>query len=245
MGTRKSASDRASRDLWAEQIAALAAEGATKSRKAPITVDRVVDAALSIVEADGFDALTMRGVIAALLAGPGSVYAQVRDKAELDDRMIGVLCSRVTVPVPNPARWKEQALDVCRQLRDQYLRYPGISRAAMDAAPHNLEALRLTEGLLAILTSGGASVQAAAWVSDAAFQYVGSYSIVSRRRGPQGDTHGVVVDRDELIARLRMLPPDLFPIIAKHAPEVTSSEGHERFEFTLGLLLGGLGSTTS
>jgi hypothetical protein len=87
--------------------------------------------------------------------------------------------------------------------------------------------------------------QPAAWAIDAAFQYVGAYSIMSLRRNPQEDTEGRVVDRAELIERLRMLPPDRFPITVAHAPEVTSGEGHARFDFTLGLLLGGLSSDTS
>lgn len=235
-----------SRDRWAAQIAALdGTPSAPRSRREPITAGRIVDAALQVVEAEGFDALTMRRVAAALQASPGALYAHVRDKAELDDLMIGELCSRVTLPVPDPARWKAQAIDVCRQLRDQYLRYPGIWRATLAAAPHSLDTLRINEGLLAILLAGGVPPQSAAWAIDAAFQYVGAYSVMSLRRHPDQDTDGRVVDRAELIERLRMLPADRFPITVAHAPELTSGEGHARFDFTLGLLLEGLTPDTS
>lgn len=230
-----------SREQWAAQIAALdETPSASRSRRAPITVGRIVEAALELVEAEGFGALTMRRVAAALQASPGALYAHVRDKAELDDLMIGELCSRVTLPVPDPARWRAQAIDVCRQLRDQYLRYPGIPRAALESTPHSLETLRINEGMLAILRAGGMSPRAAAWAVDAAFLYAGAYSIVSLRRHPEQDADGRVVDRAELVERLRMLPPDRFPITVAHAEEVTSGEGHDRFDFTLGLLLGGL-----
>jgi AcrR family transcriptional regulator len=235
-----------SRDRWAAQIAALdGTPSVPRSRREPITAGRIVKAALQVVEAEGFDALTMRRVAAALQASPGALYAHVRDKAELDDLMIGELCSRVTLPVPDPARWKAQAIDVCRQLRDQYLRYPGIWRATLVAAPHSLDTLRINEGLLAILLAGGVPPQSAAWAIDAAFQYVGAYSVMSLRRQPEKDTDGRVVDRAELIERLQMLPPDRFPITVAHAPELTSGEGHARFDFTLGLLLGGLTPGTS
>jgi AcrR family transcriptional regulator len=235
-----------SRDRWAAQIAALDEPGnPPRPRREPITAGRIVAAALQIVEAEGYDALTMRRVAAVLQASPGALYAHVRDKAELDDLMIGELCSRVTLPVPDPAQWKAQAIDVCRQLRDQYLRYPGIWRATLAAAPQSLDTLRINEGLLAILLAGGVPPQPAAWAIDAAFQYVGAYSVMSLRRHPDQDTDGRVVDRAELIERLQMLPADRFPITVGHAPELISGEGHDRFDFTLGLLLGGLTPDTS
>jgi AcrR family transcriptional regulator len=245
MTSRSSSRGIVSRDRWAAQIAALDdTPSASRPRKVPITVGRIVDAALQLVEAEGFDALTMRRVAAALQTGPASLYAHVRDKAELDDLLIGELCSRVTLPMPDPAQWRAQAIDVCRQLRDQYLRYPGISRAALEATPHSLDTLRINEGMLAILLAGGVSPQPAGWAIDAAFQFVGSYSVVSLRRNPEyADGRGI--DRAELIERFRMLPPNRFPITARYAQELTSGEGHERFDFTLGLLFGGLTPVTS
>lgn len=241
MAGKSGSRGRVSRDRWAAQIAALDdTQSAPRSRREPITVDRIVDAALQVVEAEGFDALTMRRVAAALQASPGALYAHVRDKAELDDLMIGELCSRVTLPVPDPAQWKAQAIDVCQQLRDQYLRYPEIWRATLAAAPHSLDTLRINEGLLAILLAGGVPLQSAAWAIDAAFLYVGAYSVMSLRRHTDKDTDGRVVDRAEVIERLGMLPADRFPITVAHARELTSGEGHDRFDFTLGLLFGGL-----
>ncbi|MEU8399170.1 TetR/AcrR family transcriptional regulator [Nonomuraea sp. NPDC048892] len=230
-----------SRDEWAAQVAALTeTPGASRPRREPLTAGRIVAAALELVEAEGFDELTMRRIAAALKASPGALYVHVRDKAELDDLMIGELCSRVTLPRPDPARWTEQAIDVCGQLRDQYLRYPGISRAALAAAPHSLHTLRLNEGMLAILLAGGASLRSAAWAADAAFLYVGAYSAVSLRRYPEEDAGEQAATRAEVVERLGMLPPDRFPITVAHAEELTSGEGHARFDFTLGLLFGGL-----
>jgi hypothetical protein len=83
-------------------------------------------------------------------------------------------------------------------------------------------------------------LRTAAWAIDAAFLYVGAYSVMSLRRHTDKDADGRVVDRAELIERLRMLPPDRFPITAAHAPELTSGDGHDRFDFTLGLLFAGL-----
>lgn len=236
----------ASRDRWAAKIAALDDTQSTPpSRKEPITVARIVEAAFRLVEAEGFEALTMRRVAAALQTGPASLYAHVRNKAELDDLLIGELCASVKLPAPDAAQWKAQIIDVCQQLRDHYLRYPGISRAALAAVPDSVETLRIGEGMLAILLAGGISPQSAAWASDAAFLYVSAYSFEASLRQPRKEgTDGRIFDRAELIERFRMLPANRFPNTIAYARELTSGDGHERFDFTLDLLLRGLSTAT-
>ncbi|HEX7301294.1 TetR/AcrR family transcriptional regulator [Lentzea sp.] len=221
----------ASREEWADRIAAL--DQREQVRKEPITVDRIVTTALRMVETEGFDALTMRRVAAALDTGPASLYAHVRNKAELDDLLIGALSRNVELPPPDAARWREQVLDVFTQLRDQFLRFPGISRAALSAPPTNLDTLRVTEGLLALFLAGGVAPRVAAWTIDAALLYVSAYTFeVSLRAGG--------VDREEVLARLRMLPASRFPHTAAHVEELNSGAEHERFDFALGLLLRGI-----
>ena len=231
-----------SREEWAAKIAALDdPRSAARSRKTPITVERIVQTALELVKAEGFDALTMRRVATQLQTGAASLYAHVRNKAALDDLLIGELSSRVTLPTPEPSRWKAQIIEVCGQLRDHYLEYPGISRAALGAMPSSLDTLRISEGMLAILLAGGVPPRSAAWVADAAVLYVSAYSFeASLRRGPTENADGRALDRTELIERFRMLPPDRFPNTVAHANELTSGEGHERFDFTLELLLRGV-----
>lgn len=236
-----------SRDRWAAQIAALDDTGVvSKRRKAPITVDRIVDTALHLVEAEGFDALTMRRVAAALQTGAASLYAHVQNKAELDDLLIGNLCARVSLPAPDPGKWKVQILDVCQQLRDNYLHYPGISRAALGAMPSSLDTLRINEGLLSIFLAGGVTPKSAAWASDAVFLYVSAYSFeASLRWNLEKDIDGRVLDRAESVARFEMLPTNHFPNTVAYAQELTSGKGHERFDFTLDLLLHGLASPSA
>src|ERR1700754_5183578 len=82
-------------------------------RKPPITVDRITDAALEVVAADGYDALTMRSVAALLDTGPASLYAHVVNKADSDELIIGRLCNQLVLPEPDPATWRDQIADVC------------------------------------------------------------------------------------------------------------------------------------
>jgi len=219
-----------------------AASPAQQTRKPPITVGRITDAALEVVATQGYDALTMRSVAAVLNTGPASLYAHVVNKADIDELIIGRLCAQLVLPEPDPAAWREQILDVCAQFRDQYLKYPGISRAALAMAATNLDVLRVNEGMLAILLAGGIEPQTAAWAIDALSLYVSAYalesSLVAQRQSQKDD--GWVVSRDELVRRFTALPADQFPQTRRYAAELTSGTGHERFDFTLAVMVDNL-----
>ncbi|MEU3242646.1 MULTISPECIES: TetR/AcrR family transcriptional regulator [unclassified Streptomyces] len=219
-----------------------ARRGPSGGRKKPITVDAIISTAFAIVEAEGYDALTMRRVATALETGPSSLYAHVVNKEDLDELLIGRLCAEIELPEPDPALWRQQLTDVCTQLRDQYLRFPGISRAAIAAAPSHLETLRVAEGMLALLLAGGIAPQVAAWALDSLSLYVNAYSLevslVNSRLG-RGDDEWVV-SRDELLRRFAALPDDTFPRTRRYAAELTAGSVHDRFDFTIGLMIDGL-----
>jgi AcrR family transcriptional regulator len=213
-----------------------------RRRKAPITVEQVIETALGVIATEGYEALTMRRLAGALDTGPASLYAHVVNKADLDELLIGRLCAELVLPEPAPAAWRERIRGVCAQLRDQYLKYPGISRAALAMAPTDLETLRVSEGMLAILLAGGVAPQSAAWAVDALLLYVAAYCleisvVVQRKVHNEADW---VVDTEELRRRLTALPAETFPHTTRHAAELTAGEGHDRFDFTLALMIDGL-----
>jgi AcrR family transcriptional regulator len=206
--------------------------GPSAGRKKPITVEAIVETALAIVEREGYDALTMRRVAAALETGPASLYAHVVNKQDLDDLLIGRLCAEITLPPTDPDSWRRQVHEVCAQLRDRYLAYPGISRAALAMVPTDRETMRVSEGILGILLAGGVPPQAAAWTADALLLYVAGYCLeLSVAR---------VLDRDELKRRLTALPVQTFPNTVRYADVLTAGQGHDRFDFTIDLMISGL-----
>jgi AcrR family transcriptional regulator len=211
-------------------------------RRVPITVERITDAALQVVSTDGYDALTIRSVAKVLGTGPSSLYAHIVNKTDIDDLLVGWLCSQITVPEPDPTRWQQQLKDVYAQLRDQYLKYPGVSRAALAVVPTNLETLRVSEGLFAIVLAAGIDPRTAAWAVDALSLYVAGYALESsmvqhRQKDPDSSW---VLSRDDVVGRFEALPADTFPQTKRYAAERTSGTGHERFDFALDLFLDNL-----
>ena len=215
-----------------------AGRGPAGRRKKPITVEAIISTAFAIVEKEGYEALTMRRVAAALETGPSSLYAHVVNKEDLDELLIGRLCAAIELPEPDPATWRGQLIDVCTQLRDQYSRYPGISRAAFAAAPSNVDTLRVSEGMLAILLAGGVDPQVAAWTIDALTLYVNAHSLEVSLAARRSDD-AWVLSREEMLARFAALP-DTFPHTKRYAAELTGGTTEDRFAFTLGLMIGGL-----
>lgn len=220
------------------------AEPRSRRRAGLITPEQVIDTALNVTATEGYEALTMRRLAGALDTGPASLYAHVVNKADLDELLIGQLCAQLDLPEPDAATWRAQLGGVCRQLRDQYLKYPGISRAAFAMVPTDLEIVRVTEGMLAILLVGGVAPQVAAWACDALLLYVAAYCLelsIARQRSADDDA-AWVLDRDELLRRFTALPAATFPHVTRHAAELTAGDGHDRFEFTVGLMIAGLTS---
>jgi hypothetical protein len=182
----------------------------------------------------------MRRVAGALETGPASLYAHVVNKEDLDDLLIGRLCTEVVLPQPDPHTWRDQIIGVCTQLRDQYLRYPGISRAALAVVPTHLETLRVSEGMLGIVLAGGVEPQTAAWAIDALFLYVNAFCLEASLRDRQpADEDGRVLSREESLRRFAALP-DTFPHTKRYAAELTSGTASDRFAFTINLIVGGL-----
>jgi AcrR family transcriptional regulator len=215
--------------------------GPSGGTKTPITVETIVSTAFGIVAEEGYQALTMRRVATALETGPSSLYAHVVNKEDLDELLIGRLCAAVALPEADPATWRQQITSACAQLRDQYLRYPGISRAAFAVAPSNLDTLRVAEGMLAILLAGGIDPQTSAWAIDSLLLYVNAYSLEASLVNEQltHDENDWVISRDELLRRFAALP-DAFPQTKRYAAELTAGTGHDRFDFTIALMIDGL-----
>src|ERR687896_123729 len=81
-----------------------------------LSEERIVEAALALVEREGWDGLSMRRLAQELDVWPMAVYRYFRDKDELLDAMLGAAADGVTIP---PARgpWRKQMSDLLREVR--------------------------------------------------------------------------------------------------------------------------------
>jgi AcrR family transcriptional regulator len=220
---------------------------AGRTAKTPLTRDEIVQAALRIVRAEGIDAVSMRRVASEFETGPSSLYAHVANKDELLQLMFDEMCGTIALPEPDPARWREQVKELARAGHQALLEHNDLARASMATIPTGPNALRVSEVMLGLMVSGGVPAQIAAWALDRIFLYITADAYENSIW--RGEIVAAGTDKetflDQLSADLHAyyveLPEETYPHLRAHAAElVGNTEGPDRFEFGLDLIVGGL-----
>jgi AcrR family transcriptional regulator len=210
--------------------------------KKPLSEAAIVDAALAITKAEGFEAVTMRRIAAELDTGAASLYVYVRNREELLQAMFERAAGSLQLVEPDPGRWREQVHDLLGGLLKTLETYPGLAGALPVGPPTSENALEGAENLFAILLAGGIAPQDAAWACDIlALIVTATATEADVRRGTEADAGD---DQGDMVERMRStfagLPPERFPMLTAHVEEMTSGDGDERFDFAIDTFLDGL-----
>lgn len=112
---------------------------------------RILDAALSLVESDGLEALSMRRLAEALDVWPMSLYRHFQDKEDLVAAVADAAVGRIVTPTQQ-APWTEQMRQLLTQAKGIFERHPGTLRPGDDGQP---AAARVHTAGLAILKRAG------------------------------------------------------------------------------------------
>jgi AcrR family transcriptional regulator len=201
----------------------------------------IVAAALTVLRAEGMDALSMRRVATELGTGAASLYAHVAHKEELLDLLFDEVVGEVPLPTPDAARWQEQVTALWSDSYAALSRNGDIARVALGRVPLGPNALRVSEVTMTILRSGGVPDQAVAWAVDVIGLYVSANAVedsitVEMQRSGRDPMEYYGQVRDYLGA----LPAARFPTTAALVAELTAGNSEERFRFGLALLVQGL-----
>jgi AcrR family transcriptional regulator len=212
-----------------------------------LSTDRIVDVAIDQMREHGYDAVTMRSIARELDTGPASLYAHVANRAELDQLVVGRVCSQWQIPEPDAAHWDQQLRESMLELLRLYRANPGVARCTLGMVPLDPGLLTVTERLLALLKAGGVCDQHAAWFVDVGSLYVASVAVEEDIWLERGRHQGSgPVDEDAVAAAVRdvfaRLPVEHFPWLSSLSGVLTSGSGDERFAFGIDLLVGGLKS---
>ncbi len=215
-----------------------------KSR-APLSQDAIVDAAMRVLDAEGYDGLSMRRVASELGTGAASLYAHVANKDELLDLMIDRVAGELEYPEPDPERWQEQLRDSVRSQRRIFRSHPGIARALLGRIPMGPNALRSIEGYLAVVNAGDLPDHVLGWSADVISLYVTAQVFeeeIQRTDHPDVRSHEEVYAwLDDMKDYIRSLPKDEFPVLTEKVDAVFEHGGEDgRFEFGLDLMIRGL-----
>jgi len=212
--------------------------------KPALSQETVIDAAMTLLTADGLDGVSMRRVAQALDTGPASLYAHVANRADLDQLVVGQVTGLLRVPDPDPERWDEQLRQTMRDMLEVYRSHRGVARATLGMIPVEPGVWVVSERILALLKAGGVPDQYAAWAVDVLSLLVASVAVeediwVQRAGDQSGD-----VSEEATVAQVREifanLPAEHFPLLTSMAGVLTAGSGDERFEFAITLMVEGL-----
>jgi AcrR family transcriptional regulator len=213
--------------------------------KERLTAERIVDVALEVMAADGYEAASLRRIARELGTGPASLYAHVANREELDQLIVDRVAAQMPTPVADPERWDEQLKQFMRDALDVYRAHPGSARATLGMIPAMEGSLRAAETLMSLCLAGGVPAQAAAWFCDLFGLYIGAVAVeesiwVDRARDAGADAPDHSALDGQLGDYFSSLPPDRFPLLSSLAREMVTGDGEDRFEYALDILIGGL-----
>src|SRR5690606_17125961 len=143
--------------------------------KAPLTREAIVAAAVALLEREGVDAVSMRGVAAELGTAAGSLYWHLRGKDELLMLVYDRVMGEVPLPPHDQSRWQQQLRDLGHATRVVLRRHRDLARLALGRIPTGPNMVRLMEWLLTLLRRAGVPDEQLGYVGDLYGQFVAAY----------------------------------------------------------------------
>ncbi|WP_436777821.1 TetR/AcrR family transcriptional regulator [Yinghuangia sp. YIM S09857] len=211
-------------------------------RRPPVTAEAIVDAALDIVDTEGLEALSMRGVAQRLGTGAATLYAHVQNKEELVELVLDRVNGEVRLPEPDPDRWREQLRESARQIRDVYAAHNDLAKAGFGKVPTLPNSLTAIEGMLTLLKAGDLPDKVASWAADLLALYTTSAAFeqgllrLEEKRNP-GATAEYFRQLGEFF---HALPPERFPTLTGMLASMVEGDNDERFDFGVDVITLGL-----
>jgi len=210
-----------------------------ESGRRALTRERVVAEALTIIAAEGAQALSMRALAARLGVVPGALYRHVRGKEQLYDLILDAVLGEVDCRTDPAAPWAARVTTLARRLRAVLENHPGTAALLKTRDPLSPTSLELAEAFLAPLLAAGLPGREAAL----AFRLVCDYTLGFALADPTSPAEQRLRDtatREQLHAFFRALPASRFPALAANGVHAWDSDRDQRFAAGLDTLLRGL-----
>jgi AcrR family transcriptional regulator len=139
----------------------------------PLARERIVEAAMTIIDTEGLDALSMRRLGAELGVNPMAAYYHVANKAALYDLVLDAVMAGVdTSAIDAAAPLDEQLKQAARAYRAAILKHPRAIPVLAARSVRTATALRPVEPFLGVLFAAGLSADEALAAVDVVAQYI-------------------------------------------------------------------------
>ena len=199
----------------------------------PLDRERIVEAAMTIIDEDGLEALSMRRLGTALGVNPMAAYYHVPNKAALYDFVLEAIMAGVELSAINPSapladRFKQAA----RAYRAAILAHPRAIPVLASRSLRTAAALRPVEPILGILFEAGLTATETVTAVDCVAQYILGVCV--------GYYHHTVDEETSVQREFDELDPAEFPNVNRMVAEGRYAGAEAEFEFGLDAFVRGL-----
>ncbi|MFI0737221.1 TetR/AcrR family transcriptional regulator C-terminal domain-containing protein [Streptomyces sp. NPDC021100] len=209
-----------------------------------LSLERIVEAALAVADAEGLSAVSMRRVATGLGVATMSLYRHVGDKDALLLRMMEAAFARTPFPDVPPDDWRERLTVAARLLWRVFRRHPWLAPALSVTRPQLVpSALPFTEWVLGALDGRGLDAATVFSTHLTLVNYIRGTAVdieaeqeAEDLTGMDGDTW---MDTQEPALR-RILAGGRFPAMARFTAVPYEFELDDVFEFGLRRFLDGV-----
>ncbi|HSJ45253.1 MAG TPA: TetR/AcrR family transcriptional regulator [Euzebyales bacterium] len=203
-------------------------------RRNTLSRDRVVRAALALMDDEGIDALTMPRLAERLGVGTMSLYRHIEGKDDLINAVAEQVLSRVEVPPGAPGDWEGRVVGYLRALRNQALAHPALSRILADRGLTVGPVFDQLEETHAILRTAGFSTTDAVRTFYTLLTYVFGFVMWELPRVHQQPATAYTT---AWTTALDHLDPDAYPTLHELRDTLTTTASSDQFEHGLNHLV--------
>ncbi|MFI5281780.1 MAG: TetR/AcrR family transcriptional regulator C-terminal domain-containing protein [Candidatus Dormibacterales bacterium] len=210
----------------------------TSKRRARLTRERVLRAAMALADKGGIGSLTMRNLGQKLGVEAMALYNHVANKDAILDGIVDLVFSEIELP-SDVDDWRAAMRRRAISARDALLRHPWAVGLMQSRLTPGAATLRHHDSVIGSLTGAGFSIEMAAHAYSVMDSYIYGFAMQQLT---------LVYDSTELAGQaaqafLGRIPPALYPnldaMIREHAMK-TGYDYAQEFEFGLDLILAAL-----
>ncbi|TQK52977.1 TetR family transcriptional regulator [Streptomyces sp. SLBN-118] len=211
------------------------APGAEREPREPLSRERIVEAALKIIDDEGVEALSMRRIATTLGVQAMSLYNHVGGKADVLDGVTEFITRDMQLSRSVGGGWEDGIRSVAHAFRRASLRHPRACELVLTRQLSSPGALPTINCSLAVLLDHGFEEAAAVHALRLliAFQ-VGSLLREFHSPSVKGEDESAVRERTEHLVNSG------FPAVAKLAPKLAVIDHDAEFTFGVELLIDAL-----
>ena len=207
-----------------------------KAARPPLTRERIADVAVSIMDAEGLEAVTMRRLGRELGVEAMSLYNHVEDRSDLEGAMIERVMNDFVLPSDEVKGWEERVRVMARSYRDVLMAHPDVMQLFADHEKPPTTAvapMRPMEMALQTLQSAGLSDEETIDTYKTFGGYIMGFVLMESRqmlRAPEG------VPPEVVTAGL----PDELPMVKRLFPMLCVSDATMDFDYGINMLIAGM-----